>query len=335
MDGPRRGGGQGSTFPVISITEPNREGIVKILRRPKNPQARKRFYREATAYETLNHLGLPKLLDHNAETWKDRDTPMFMVLERIHGPTFNERVRDSGPFSVSEAVVFAGALSDILAVCHQEDIGHRDLKPSNIIMRDGDLSQPVVIDFGLSFNEQDSEVGDVTRTGEEVGNRFLRLPEHANGGRHLVSDLSQLVGVLYYVLAGNEPKVLVDEQGHKPHQRSVEAAPLLNISEPAQRRLRAIFDRGFDPVLLTRFQDANEFHEALVLVQTPGTSEPTFENLMSELDELVRQPSHADIAHHGEVLEGFVNFAHRTIGEFAPSKNLRYSQTEGAGVSMM
>ena len=73
------------------------------------------------------------------------------------------------------------------------------------------------MDFGLSFN--DAEEDDLTRVGEEVGNRFLRLPEHATGGRGAASDVTQLAGILIYSVSGCEPRVLLDKEYKMPHQR--------------------------------------------------------------------------------------------------------------------
>ena len=35
---------------------------------------------------------------------------------------------------------------------HRKRIIHRDLKPENIMLRKGDWSQPVIVDFGLATN---------------------------------------------------------------------------------------------------------------------------------------------------------------------------------------
>jgi hypothetical protein len=58
-----------------------------------------------------------------------------------------------------------------------------------VVLRNGDITDPVLVDLGLSFNDADED-DDLTRAGEEVGNRFLRLPEHPSGGRDAVSGES-------------------------------------------------------------------------------------------------------------------------------------------------
>lgn len=67
----------------------------------------------------------------------------------------------------------------------------------------------VWVDFGISFNHTEDD--DLTRVNEEVGNRFLRLPEHAPRGSSPVSDVTQLAGLVLWVLTGVEPRALQDE----------------------------------------------------------------------------------------------------------------------------
>ena len=49
------------------------------------------------------------------------------------------------------------------------------------------------------------------RHGQDVGNRFLLLPELSAGGRLMQdsrSDLSFVTGILFYMLTGQDPDVL-------------------------------------------------------------------------------------------------------------------------------
>jgi serine/threonine protein kinase len=71
------------------------------------------------------------------------------------------------------------------------NVTHRDIKPANVALRNDDITKPVLVDFGLSFNDSDAD--DLTRVGEEVGNRFLRLPEHAFGERGAASDVAIVI----------------------------------------------------------------------------------------------------------------------------------------------
>ena len=98
-------------------------------------------------------------------------------------------------------------LASVLNRCHENDFTHRDLKPANIVLRNSDITTPVLVDFGLSFNNAEED-NPLTRLNEEVGNRFLRLPEHRRGGRAPASDVTQLAGIFFYIITGHEPRVL-------------------------------------------------------------------------------------------------------------------------------
>src|ERR1700716_1959983 len=50
--------------------------------------------REAAAYETLAGLGPPRLIEHNADSWNDGNTPLYMALEYIEGLDLQTLVED-------------------------------------------------------------------------------------------------------------------------------------------------------------------------------------------------------------------------------------------------
>jgi hypothetical protein len=72
-------GGQGISFLATAKGGSGRRAFIKTLKRKDNAQARARFRREVTAYETLDSLGVsgvPRLFDHNAHEWRDRGVAM-------------------------------------------------------------------------------------------------------------------------------------------------------------------------------------------------------------------------------------------------------------------
>src|SRR6185295_12723087 len=117
----------------------------------------------------------------------------------VDGLTLDERVASSELERIEpdEAVRFVIKLSDILIYCHTEGFLHRDIKPNNIILRGRKTSDPVLIDFGLSFNKDDTERAALTSDGHPIRNNFLSLPElQANSSkRYKESDISQVCGI--------------------------------------------------------------------------------------------------------------------------------------------
>ena len=134
----------------------------------------------------------------------------------------------------------------------------------------------MLIDFGQTFNVDDRSEP-TTYAGQQVGNRFLALPEHATTSgnkRDLRSDLTFCCGILLFTLTGAEPAVLADEQHRMPHQREAARAALDLLPEPTKSRVLNAFDVGFQLGLDRRWQsvEALRNHLLTVVPPTPGMS---------------------------------------------------------------
>lgn len=320
--------GQGVSYRVVDRAD-GTPGFLKTLRRPRDTRARKRFRREATAYETLNNPGLPRLLSHNAGDWRDDNTPLYMVLEFIPGSTLGDHVHRNGPCDAEVAAACVDRIAETVGHCHAEQVVHRDLKPDNVMLRGGDLRAPVVVDFGLSFNAEPDGPEDITRVGEEVGNRFLRLPEHASGGRDPVSDVTQIAGLLLYVLTDQQPRVLVDEHGLKPHQRPA-AAAALTAAVPGRLllRLQSLFDCAFTTHAVHRFQTTDELRAALAAALAPDTDEePDYQALLAHAREITNAPTRATNTRDAARLTAFLAAATKALRNTAEQLSLSTTQS--------
>lgn len=87
-------GGQGETFLVNST-----DGccaVLKVLLKHKDPERRKRMYLETANLKVLDHPGIPRLVDTNAQEYEDLDTKLYAVIQLVPGPTLEQRVSDNG-----------------------------------------------------------------------------------------------------------------------------------------------------------------------------------------------------------------------------------------------
>jgi serine/threonine-protein kinase len=325
-------GGQAHSFIARPI---NGDGapcvFIKTLHRTRvnDRRARGRFKREVTAYETLAGVGPPTLIDHNAETWLDRGTPMYMVVELIDGVdlrTYIER-RKGGP-DTSAALQCARVLAEVLNRCHENNVVHRDVKPANVVLRGGDLSRPVLVDFGLSFNNAAED--DLTRVNEEIGNRFLRLPEHARpGSQDPASDVTQLAGIFLYTITGHEPRVLRDESGQMPHQRPETREALVTALDERQiLRISSAFDRAFEIDLSRRFQTAPELISELEKAMQTQEGSGDLNDLLAQVDEVVVSQGTSDAAKRREALAALIASIARINRDFANGRGLHVLQAE-------
>jgi serine/threonine protein kinase len=72
--------------------------------------------------------------------------------------------------------------------CHELVVVHRDIKPDNIMLEDGDLCRPWLIDFGMVFSLEDETIMQV---GESVGNTILTVPERQAMVKDYLEELTE------------------------------------------------------------------------------------------------------------------------------------------------
>lgn len=264
-------GGQGVTHRVHH-NESDSIGCLKKLSKQNDAERRLRFFREATAYDTCQHALIPSLLASNAHNHADPEHKLFLVTEFIPGPTLSKRIEEVGPLSWNDGAILTVELLKAVVYVHANDWVHRDIKSDNIILRNGDVTAPVLLDFGLCYKEGIANTLN-TEHGQEIGNRFLRLPELSIGSiskRDERSDLAFIGGILFYVLTGTLPATLQDADGNMPHQRKDALARLTSIAGGITPRLLDFLDRCFNPTISKRHPTALSMLSALESLLVPS-----------------------------------------------------------------
>ncbi|WP_208346734.1 serine/threonine protein kinase, partial [Aetokthonos hydrillicola] len=212
------GGGQGHAYKVESVTSPGEYRFLKVLKDQTNAERRGRMFREAAALSTYSHPSIPRLIESNAHRHNDKSFKLYAVTEWVDGDALSSS--NNHPVSIERAVLIIRQLAETLRYVHNLGDGHRDVKPDNVILgHDGQTAY--LVDFGLTFNV---DRRDAFETGDwqELGNRFLRLPElapYSPSNRDKRSDLTFLTGLFYFLLFGQVPAVLQDAKGRMPHHR--------------------------------------------------------------------------------------------------------------------
>jgi serine/threonine-protein kinase len=266
---PIGGGGQGDTFLVKpkDSTILSQSFVLKKLKNQKDPERRKRMHREVAALRTLDCPGIPRLIESNYDQFA-ADVPLYMIGEFIEGKTLSQFLEyPAKPMGIGDAIALVRKLLETLQYCHNLGIVHRDIKPDNIIMRRDNIADPVVIDFGISFNESDADRTILTEPWQQLGNRFLALPElqvNSSMQRHPRADITQCCGILFFAIAGSPPVTLLDCEGRMPHQRPESQKALAKHPEDLLAKVNGIFDRAFGTQIDYRWQSIPELHQALI-----------------------------------------------------------------------
>lgn len=316
------GGGQGDAFRA-ERTADGRVGFLKVLKAKKVSERRSRFFREASAYDSFAIDGIPRLVESNAHRHGDPAFEPYIVTEFVTGPTLTTWRAANVPL-VDEALAVTRRVLGILRDCHAQGCVHRDVKPDNIILRDGDPSGACLLDFGLSYHEA-AEADFRTEDGQEVGNRFLRLPELSAGSalkQDPRSDLSFAGGILFFLLVGRHPDLLQDAEGRLPHQRSSALAALQSIAGFRLSRLVAFFDIAFEPVIAGRFTSADAMLDSLSrLVEAPaprGSPEDDLAAILGVIDTAAERRRVGAIKMFGDAVARFGAIFHALRDELGP-----------------
>lgn len=264
--GPLGAGGQGTTQLVRARDGSVERAVLKELRNRKSAQARGRMRREVVSLNVLARTGgrVPKVLDDNTDEFENADVPLYFVMEYVAGRTLASAVESNGPFSVDESLAIALDICETVALAHSEGVLHRDMKPDNTILTDGGDRRVYIVDYGLSFNQEEER--DETQTGEPFRNNFLTLPEAVTLGgnrREPRSDLAAVCGLLYFCLTGHAPQQLIDDQGRPPHRRPGCMVRERHAGDPRLDHLEALFDRGFSNAIEARFATVDELIERI------------------------------------------------------------------------
>ena len=275
-------GGQGLT----SLVKPKGLGnvleiksfVLKKLIRQNDAERRKRMHREVSILETLDHSAIPKLIDSNSEQFSDNNVPLYMVTEFIEGETLSEIVRRNF-LELPDAIELTLKLLNVIQYCHGIGVIHRDIKPDNIMVRNGKLDDPVLIDFGISFNVEDLTESSLTASLQQLGNRFIALPElHFKSSlqRDPRSDITQCCGILFYALTRLHPVALQDHQEQKPHQRYDFKVHPSALEAQTLALLNRVFDRAFELSIDRRWQSAEELQDILRRLKNQSKPEHMF-----------------------------------------------------------
>lgn len=322
-------GSQGEAYRARRLSD-DKIGFLKIIKSKNDAERRARFFREATAYDSFGIDGVPRLIESNAHRHVDDSVTPFIVTEFIVGPTLRAWRESQASVPIEVAVTITSRLLNILQACHAQGCVHRDVKPDNIILENSDPSRIRLLDFGISYHNL-AETDFQTEDWQEVGNRFLRLPELSAGSlskQDPRSDICFAAGIFFYLLTGDHPDVVEDSEGRLPHQRSVALEKLQRVAAHRFRRLLAFFDETFATRMVDRFPTVHAMHQRMewMMQDEPlGSSmDDNMTALRETLDTTVNRRLNATIEKIGNALrkvqEVFDQVNHSIGGHFTISQ---------------
>lgn len=226
--------------------------------------ARERFFREAETAGRLQHQHIVTIFDAGEE-----HDLAFIAMEFLKGKDLTEHAKTGHLLAVPVVLSIAARVAQALAYAHQQHVVHRDIKPANI-MYESASDTVKVTDFGIARITDSSK----TKTGLVLGTPSFMSPEQLAGkkvdGR---SDLYSLGVMLFQLLTGVLP-FRGESMTELMYKIANEEAPnILSVRSDLPPALAAVVTRALSKNPEMRYQDGDQFAQALQLVVPEGLAD--------------------------------------------------------------
>jgi len=174
-----------------------------------DPEARRRFRREAQIVAKLQHPSIVSVFDYGTFS----DAGAYLVMELVRGEDLRRVLQREGRLEPQRALPILVTVCAAIEAAHREGVLHRDLKPENILLPGGDLAAKV-LDFGvakvMADDRRDGQAADsatiLTAAGMIVGTPAYMAPEQFHGGgADARTDVFSLGVIAYEMLSGELP----------------------------------------------------------------------------------------------------------------------------------
>ena len=181
------------------------------------------FAKEAATLRQLHHDAIVRFFAYLQPS--EELNLHCLIMGFIEGTKLSDRVSDFGALTPEETCRCFIRLADGLQKAHDAGVVHRDLSPDNVMLKDDDLDQAVLIDFGIARSTARS---DVTLAGSFAGKLKYVSPEQfgAYGGNvEAQSDVYSLGLLMIMACTGKPPPM-----GNSMHEaiRARDAVPDLS-----------------------------------------------------------------------------------------------------------
>jgi tRNA A-37 threonylcarbamoyl transferase component Bud32 len=219
-----------------------------------DPEARRRFRREAQIVARLQHPSIVAVFDYGTFA----DGGAYLVMELVRGEDLRHMLQREGRLEIPETLRILTAVCAAIGTAHREGVLHRDVKPENILLPGGG-GPPKVLDFGVAKlvgddkPDRPEEVGTeahsvLTAAGMIIGTPAYMAPEQFKGfTADARTDIFSLAVVAYEMLSGELPfgrGTLADVV--LAQARGVPPLPANLIPPPAERAIRQALDEDPD-----------------------------------------------------------------------------------------
>jgi len=239
------GGGMGVVYRAEDV-KLGRTVALKFLppEMTRDPEAKRRFEREAKAASQLEHPNICTILDFGEAD----DGQLYLAMPCYDGESLANKIA-RGPMSLDESIRIVEQLARGLGKAHAAGIVHRDIKPANVMVTSDGVVK--ILDFGLAKLMAATKI---TQSNTALGTPAYMAPEQLRGQEvGPQADIWAVGIVLYEMLAGQLP--------FRGEYHQALAYSILNEQPealPEEPQLDRVIKRMLRKDPLQRYQSADE-----------------------------------------------------------------------------
>ena len=235
-----------------------------------DPDAKRRFQREADTIAQLNHPNICTIYDIDRHEGR-----AFIAMECVEGVNLKTHM-SRRLLTTAEIVEIALQITAALGAAHSKGIVHRDIKPGNIIVTAS--GQVKVLDFGLARRFKTTDTDELGPDGSTIPGRPMGTANYMAPERILQlpldprSDLFSLGVVMYEMATGRLPFAGPSPSETVSNVLDQDPAPLNTLAPRHPKPLEALVHRLLAKRAGDRYPGTAELTDALIALAAPHRS---------------------------------------------------------------
>ncbi len=203
-------GGMGKVFLASNTFIEEDRVAIKVIRSEQvhDELVREMFAKEVRAMVRITN---PRIVSYRTFAHDPHLDVGFVVTEFIDGPSLEKLIKEGRSFTTEELLTLLGEVCIGLRAAHKEGVIHRDLAPDNILLEDGDIDRPKIIDFGIVKDTRARET--IVGTGFAGKLNFV-APEQLGEPEYEIGPWTDIYSLALVILGLANGKEI--DMGHTP-----------------------------------------------------------------------------------------------------------------------
>ncbi len=226
-------GGMGKVFLASNTFIEEDRVAIKVIRSEQvhDELVREMFGKEVRAMVRITN---PRIVSYRTFAHDPQLDISFVVTEFIDGPSLEKLILDGQRFSTPELLTLLGEVCIGLRAAHKAGVVHRDLAPDNVLLEEGDIDRPKIIDFGIV---KDTKAGETIIGTGFAGKLNFVAPEQLGEPEYEIGPWTDIYSLALVILGLANGKEI--DMGHTPGAAIRKRHEPIDLS-PVEPELRSL-----------------------------------------------------------------------------------------------